>query len=103
MYSTKHAKRGQTNRRSAEFENRLLECTHLQQFILKLLKALVQKFRNSAEKFENRLLGPTIVKFSLVFKNVQYSRTLENPRTICPFEPAETLGSPNRIAGVRKV
>jgi hypothetical protein len=44
---------------SAEFENRLLECTHSQQFSLKLLKPLVQKFRNSAEKFENRLLGPT--------------------------------------------
>ena len=46
-------------RRIGEFENRLLECAHSQQFSLKLLKALVQGFRNPAEKFENRLLGPT--------------------------------------------
>jgi len=42
-----------------KLENRLLECTHSAEFNPKLLKALVQKFRNSAEKFENRLLGST--------------------------------------------
>jgi hypothetical protein len=44
---------------STKFENRLLESTHSAQFGPKLLKDLVQKFRNFAEKFESRLLGPT--------------------------------------------
>ena len=46
-------------RRSVGFENRPLECNHAASFNPKLLKPLVQDRRDSAEKFENRLLGPT--------------------------------------------
>jgi hypothetical protein len=41
------------------FGNRLPEYNHSAYFSLKPLKGLVQKYRGSAEKFENRLLGPT--------------------------------------------
>jgi hypothetical protein len=41
------------------FENSLLACTRLAQSNPRLLKPLVQNSRDSAEKFENRLLGPT--------------------------------------------
>ena len=41
------------------FGNRLPEYNHSAYFSLKPLKGLVQKYRGSTEKFENRLLGPT--------------------------------------------
>jgi hypothetical protein len=62
---------------SAEFENRLPECTHSAEFNPKLLKAIVQKFRHFAEKFKNRLLGPTNL-----FKEIKRDkRTSGSPST----------------------
>src|SRR5438552_18762404 len=43
----------------AEFKNRLLESNHSARFNPNRLKLRVQNSRGSAEKFENRLLGPT--------------------------------------------
>ncbi len=48
------------------FGNRLPEYNHSAYFSLKPLKGLVQKYRGSAEKFENRLLGPTNKTSSIV-------------------------------------
>ena len=55
------------------FENRLPECNHSARFSLKQLKVLVQKYRGSAEKFENRLLGPTIFRREDSFAVYQFA------------------------------
>ncbi len=52
------------------FGNRLPEYNHSAYFSLKPLKGLVQKYRGSAEKFENRLLGPTNQQPKLKFHQV---------------------------------
>ena len=46
-----------------EFKNRLPGCDHSGSSSFKLLVVLVRKSLRSSQKFENRLLGPTILLF----------------------------------------
>lgn len=62
------------------FGNRLPEYNHSAYFSLKPLKGLVQKYRGSAEKFENRLLGPTNTRLLPPISGIAAFR----PRAILP-------------------